>query len=273
VRHGSYIREQSFPNQENFGPGLREKVEALKAIVQGRRLAMARKLAYMPIGTKFWKTGIRMKQPKSPHEAEKTKKALRGKRPGFDPRVFKELRGAVFKKAKNYEKAASTTVRVKPGRMAAEYVMKTEFDTATGLSALSNRSMGVTSQKSRVIIGDGVRIVVAGSVFRMQPAALKALHGFSDEEIYGLVVPKRTLARREADRQPLTVEETDKAVRLARVGKMAETIFGNPEKAHRWLRKPKKSLEGETPLSYLTSETGARVIEDMLNQIDHGIIP
>jgi putative toxin-antitoxin system antitoxin component (TIGR02293 family) len=107
----------------------------------------------------------------------------------------------------------------------------------------------------------------------MDTSALKALRGFSDEEIYSLVVPKRTLARRVAEKQLLSGEETDRAVRLARVGKMAEQVFGGEEKAHRWLRKPKPSLEGETPLNYLASETGARVVEEMLTRIDHGILP
>src|ERR1700692_3227283 len=44
---------------------------------------------------------------------------------------------------------------------------------------------------------------------RAMPDALGSLarHGFSEEEITTLVVPKRTLARRRAAREPLTVEE------------------------------------------------------------------
>jgi len=85
-------------------------------------------------------------------------------------------------------------------------------------------------------------------------------------------VPKRTLARRLSDGEPLTVEETDKAVRLARIDRLAAKVFGEPAKALRWLRKPKKALGGETPLAYLATEAGARVVEDMLTRIDHGIL-
>jgi putative toxin-antitoxin system antitoxin component (TIGR02293 family) len=97
---------------------------------------------------------------------------------------------------------------------------------------------------------------------RVKPAALTDLsrHGYSEEEIFALVVPKRTLARRKAADEPLTVEETDKALRL-----------GEPEKAHRWLRKAKRDLKGETPLAYLASEAGARVVEEMLHRIEHGL--
>ena len=108
---------------------------------------------------------------------------------------------------------------------------------------------------------------------RVSPDALNVLsrHGYSEDEIFTLVVPKRTLARRKAANEPLTIEETDKALRLDRIAEQAERVFGAPEKAQRWLRKPKRELKGETPLAYLASEAGARVVEEMLFRIEHGI--
>ena len=159
-------------------------------------------------------------------------------------------------------------------RSSLRYVADVEFDTATGLTAVSDRIHGSVAKTTRASSGAaGGYVTVEGPLVRMDTAALKELHGFTEEEIYHLVVPKRTLARRTAEKQPLSPEETDRAIRLARVGKMAETVFGSAEKAHRWLRKPKPSLEGETPLNYLASETGARVVEEMLTRIDHGILP
>jgi len=108
---------------------------------------------------------------------------------------------------------------------------------------------------------------------RLQPSFLDELqrHGYSEDEIFELVIPKRTLARRRAEDDLLTVEETDKAVRLDRIAALADRVFGDHEKAHRWLRKPKRQLAGETPLAYLASESGARVVEEMLYRIDHGM--
>jgi putative toxin-antitoxin system antitoxin component (TIGR02293 family) len=109
---------------------------------------------------------------------------------------------------------------------------------------------------------------------RALPAALRALlgRGYSQDEIYALVVPKRTLARRQAARQPLSVEETDKALRLERIAAMAARIFGNPDKANRWMRSPKRELDGAAPLAFLASESGGRIVEDMLLRIDHGML-
>src|SRR5260221_3020070 len=69
---------------------------------------------------------------------------------------------------------------------------------------------------------------------RAMPQSLTALgkHGYSQDEIHLLVVPKRTLARRTAKREPLSVEETDKALRLERLATLAERVFGNLDKAN-----------------------------------------
>jgi putative toxin-antitoxin system antitoxin component (TIGR02293 family) len=108
---------------------------------------------------------------------------------------------------------------------------------------------------------------------RAPPDALSDLmhHGYSEAEIFALVIPKRTLARRRAGKELLSVEETDKALRLKRIAVQAERVFGDPAKAYRWLRKPKRALNGETPVGFLASEAGARAIENWLGRIEHGM--
>lgn len=108
---------------------------------------------------------------------------------------------------------------------------------------------------------------------RLPAAAVKALvrGGLSDAEVYQLIVPRRTLAHRIAKHEPLSKDESDKAVRVARITAMAEQVFGEPERAWRWLRKQKRRFEGKTPVEMLASEAGARLVEEMIGQIDHGI--
>ena len=94
---------------------------------------------------------------------------------------------------------------------------------------------------------------------------------FSADEIDALVIAKRTLVRRRANREPLSLEETDKALRLARIASEADRIFANPEKSARWLRKPNAALSGHAPLELLKSEAGALAVDELLGQIDHGM--
>jgi putative toxin-antitoxin system antitoxin component (TIGR02293 family) len=101
-------------------------------------------------------------------------------------------------------------------------------------------------------------------------SAIKSLvrSGLSDSEVYQLIVPWRTLAHRLAKRQSLSKEESDKAVRVARITAMAEQVFGESARAWRWLRKPKPYFDGRTPIDMLATEAGARLVEEMIVQID-----
>jgi putative toxin-antitoxin system antitoxin component (TIGR02293 family) len=95
-------------------------------------------------------------------------------------------------------------------------------------------------------------------------------HGMSDEEIYAFIVPRRTLTHRKTRNQPLSHEESDRAVRMVRIISQAEEVFGDDTKAARWLRKPKARFDDNSPLEMARSEAGARIVEEMLLQLDYG---
>lgn len=93
---------------------------------------------------------------------------------------------------------------------------------------------------------------------------------FSKQEIYDLIIPARTWTHRKVRKEPLTIEESDRVVRLARIQALAEDVFGNVDKAHNWLRQPLKILDGKRPLEVARTETGARLIEQIIAKIDWG---
>ncbi len=94
--------------------------------------------------------------------------------------------------------------------------------------------------------------------------------GLSDREIETFVIPQRTRRHRAAKNQPLTVDESDRAVRLLRIQTLAEEAFEGKEKAHLWLRRPLTELDGEAPLVVAQTEAGTRVIETILGKIAWG---
>ncbi len=116
--------------------------------------------------------------------------------------------------------------------------------------------------------GDLARLVEA----RLPVSSIESLssHGLTDAEIYTYIHPRRTLVHRRSKHEALTHDESDKAVRLARIAALAEEVFGEDEKANRWLRKPKQRFEGRSPLEVLKTEAGARLVEEMLLQLDYG---
>lgn len=95
--------------------------------------------------------------------------------------------------------------------------------------------------------------------------------GLSDDEIFGLVLPRRTLAHRRARREALSREESDRVVRIARIAALGEQVFSDADRAWRWLRSPKRLYQGRSPMQMVATEAGARLVEEWLHRIDEGM--
>ena len=67
------------------------------------------------------------------------------------------------------------------------------------------------------------------------------------------------------------MEESDKLARVARAIAQAEETMQDATKAHAWLRRPNRALGGERPLDLLATEGGARLVEQTLGRIAHGV--
>lgn len=102
-------------------------------------------------------------------------------------------------------------------------------------------------------------------------AELSRQEALSPEEVDRLIIPRRTLAHRKARQQPLNRAESERAVRVASMTALAEETFANRAKAQAWLRRPTSALGDKRPLDLLDSEPGARVVEQLLYRIAHGI--
>ena len=94
--------------------------------------------------------------------------------------------------------------------------------------------------------------------------------GFSKQEIERFIIPARTWRHRMIKQEPLTIEESDRVIRLTRLQVLAEEVFGDVEKANRWLREGLGILDGKAPLEVARTESGARLIEQLLAKIDWG---
>jgi putative toxin-antitoxin system antitoxin component (TIGR02293 family) len=95
--------------------------------------------------------------------------------------------------------------------------------------------------------------------------------GLEGSEINEVIIPSRTLKHRRSRHEKLTIEESDRVLRVIRALSAAETIYGSRERALAWMRRPQTRLEGRPPLSLLNTDTGSRVVEEILIQIDEGM--
>jgi|SRR5579872_4306352 len=141
---------------------------------------------------------------------------------------------------------------------------------ATAIAEEVARKLG-----GRAVLGSTVRSQadLARAVRNRLPLiALKGLSqaGISEQEIETFVIPQRTRRHRADKKQALTVEESDRAVRLLRIQTLAEDTFADKDKANRWLRRILSELGNETPMLIAQTEAGARVIETILGKIAWG---
>jgi len=91
------------------------------------------------------------------------------------------------------------------------------------------------------------------------------------EELYELVIPRRTFDRRLEQHQALTITESDRLLRATRVIVRATEALGSTTKAATWLRTANRALRGKVPLSLLETDLGARMVERTLGRIEHGV--
>ncbi len=84
-------------------------------------------------------------------------------------------------------------------------------------------------------------------------------------------VAPRTLARRKEAGSTFNPAESDRIYRLARIMTLAIDVLGSKEKAKEWLSRNNRALGGETPLSLLDTDMGAKQVEEVLGRIEHGV--
>jgi putative toxin-antitoxin system antitoxin component (TIGR02293 family) len=106
----------------------------------------------------------------------------------------------------------------------------------------------------------------------------KTLETFSSEsgipvpEIASLIeLPERTLAQRKVIGR-LTSGESERLLRLSNVFEKSVSLFeGNVGAAVAWLKTPKRALGDKSPWTYLQTEIGAREVEDLIGELQHGV--
>lgn len=94
-----------------------------------------------------------------------------------------------------------------------------------------------------------------------------------DATLMHRIVPKTTLERRRRTKTPLTKDESETVVSLARVAMAAEKVFqGDSSKAQRFLTRPHPLLDRRTPIDVAIGSTlGAELVIEMLESSAAGV--
>jgi len=138
-------------------------------------------------------------------------------------------------------------------------------------SAVARVLGGEKTLHRRVRTVDDLRRAVEGGLSR--EAFERTVHrvfgdGRAATEFKHRIVPKTTLQRR---RRRLSLHESERLERLARITALAEDVWEAPALAHEFLTAPQPQLGGERPVDLTRSDLGTRQVEDLLFKLEYSL--
>jgi len=98
-----------------------------------------------------------------------------------------------------------------------------------------------------------------------------AYSGIAIKDLLEVVIPARTLKHRRARQEPLSIDESDRLARVAKIYELAVKVYGDREDGKDWLMSRMRRFDGKTALSMLRTAAGEDAVREFLIQIDEGI--
>ncbi|WP_256589029.1 antitoxin Xre/MbcA/ParS toxin-binding domain-containing protein [Pseudomonas sp. HMWF021] len=143
-------------------------------------------------------------------------------------------------------------------------VLRTQADDSyrNRMKVLLNIPVDATAQQIHEIIDAGVEattLTAMSDLGLISPGTLNA------------ILPTPALKTMLATGERLTASQSDHLYRLAHTIALAESFFGDTDKAMRWLSKPKSHFSGKSPIEMLSTTVGSRQVEELLAQASEGM--
>ena len=98
-----------------------------------------------------------------------------------------------------------------------------------------------------------------------------ALLGVTDKEMARLLNQSVATFHRQVSVPNLDASTSERLLLLTRLATYGEAVFQDKGKFTRWLRRPLRLLDNQSPLNLLDSSTGIQLIEDVLGRIEYGV--
>jgi putative toxin-antitoxin system antitoxin component (TIGR02293 family) len=99
----------------------------------------------------------------------------------------------------------------------------------------------------------------------------KLLNTSAGELADWLHIPARTLQRRKRSKA-LTVDESERLLRLSRIAQASFDLFeGDSKAAIAWLRRPNRGLGGESPFRMSSTELGGEEVLNLIGRLEYGV--
>jgi len=119
-------------------------------------------------------------------------------------------------------------------------------------------------------LADLNRVVLAGLPFRSLRLVSGLYRPAHRSEVEQLVVPRTTMLRRE-QAGVLSLDESERLERIARITALAEHVLESHEEAEQFLTSPHPLLDGVPPLELAVTDLGARRVEEILWRLEYSL--
>jgi len=114
-------------------------------------------------------------------------------------------------------------------------------------------------------------LIREGIPFNATTSLMKVFGLTQDELIKPLGISRATFSRKKkTPSSRLESISSDRLYRIAYALARTKAVFGNDEKAARWLHKPNRAMRGEVPFNNLDTEVGYSIVLDILERIEYG---
>ena len=102
--------------------------------------------------------------------------------------------------------------------------------------------------------------------------SIAAYYGLSKKQMSEKIgISLRTLERHQKDNKLLSLVQSDRLLRYARIAARTQEVFEDAAVAKNWLQRSNSALGGESPLNLLDTETGAMQVDEVLTRIEYGV--
>jgi putative toxin-antitoxin system antitoxin component (TIGR02293 family) len=98
-----------------------------------------------------------------------------------------------------------------------------------------------------------------------------AYSGIAVRALLEVVINARTLKHRRQRNEPLSIDESDRLARVAKIYELVVKVFGDRDDGRKWLSGKKERFDGKTALEMLRTRVGEQAVQEFLIQIDEGM--
>lgn len=99
------------------------------------------------------------------------------------------------------------------------------------------------------------------------------ISSFTRDELADLLdVSFKTISRYKRENKQLNTLNSEQLLKIMRLFRHGEEVFGNLDDFDRWLRKTSHGLDNIKPIDLLRSSGGIDLIDEELNRIEHGTL-